>query len=238
MGMYCSLQLSASSIASDALLHRKIHMRPITVELRIRYQHTGKFYRLSVMSRHTEYCTYRYCKCLWVPFLPKKVNTLHMFLIYRCTWGPSLTMTPPRMTSSHAKRQVWSFKPVTSFRSSTSRIRTGGKAELIPVLLTSLDWYPPQSSKNGKLLCHTIWWGIPQYEVTHQPRPQSRAKNVPGLTWSSFPTAGGWQVKARPERAVSPAARLGRKRSAKTSTWRNTALVSVPLDVCCVSVGQ
>lgn len=53
--------------------------------------------------------------------------------------------------------------------------------------------------------------------------------------WYSLPTriclviTGGQPVKARPERAASPAARLGRKRSAKTSTWPNTVLVSVPL---------
>lgn len=40
---------------------------------------------------------------------------------------------------------------------------------------------------------------------------------------------GGLPVKARPERAASPAARLGRKRSAKTSTWPSTAPVSAPL---------
>ncbi len=52
------------------------------------------------------------------------------------------------------------------------------------------------------------------------------------LNWnlSPPPPAGGWQVKARPERAVSPAAHLERKRSAKTSTWLNTAPVSVALE--------
>lgn len=41
---------------------------------------------------------------------------------------------------------------------------------------------------------------------------------------------GGQPAKARPEGAASPAARLGRKRSAKTSIWPSTARVSAPVD--------
>lgn len=43
----------------------------------------------------------------------------------------------------------------------------------------------------------------------------------------AFFFAGGWPVRAKPRRALSPAARLGRRRSAKTNIWLNTAPVSV-----------
>lgn len=98
-------------------------------------------------------------------FLPK-VITPHIHLIYRCTWGPSLHMTPPRMTSSRAKRQASNSKSVTSFRSSTRRTPTGGKAEWRAVLPTLLDWYPLQSCRNGKQLCHTVSRQILQSDVT------------------------------------------------------------------------
>lgn len=60
--------------------------------------------------------------------------------------------------------------------------------------------------------------------------------NVPILTQTSVCTAGEWRVKARPERAASPAAHSERKRSAKTSTWPSTALVSVSLGPCLLDV--
>lgn len=74
----------------------------------------------------------------------------YVFMYNRCTWGPSLTTTQPKMTSSHAKKPVWSFKPVTSFRSSTSRILTGGRAEWRATLPNLQDLSHPQSSRSGK----------------------------------------------------------------------------------------
>lgn len=61
-------------------------------------------------------------------------------------------MTPPRTTSSRAKRPAWSSRPATSSTSSTSRIRTGGRAEWRTALSTSPGWFPLQNSKNGKRL--------------------------------------------------------------------------------------
>ena len=95
------------------------------------------------------------------------LNSEHLLWTSRCTWGPSLTMTPPRTTSSHAKRPDWSLKLVTSFRSSTSRIPTGGRADWRATLPTSPDSYLPQSSKNGKQLRHTMWQLILKCLTSH-----------------------------------------------------------------------
>lgn len=61
-------------------------------------------------------------------------------------------MTPPWTTSSPARRPASNFKRATSFRSSTSRIPTGGRAEWRITLQTLPAWSPPQSSRNGKHL--------------------------------------------------------------------------------------
>lgn len=76
--------------------------------------------------------------------------TPYVFMHNRCTWGPSLTTTQPKMTSSLAKKPALNFKRVTSFRSSTSRIPTGGRAEWRATLLTLQDSSPLRSSRNGR----------------------------------------------------------------------------------------
>lgn len=149
---------------------------------------------------------------------PYTNDTPYVFMYNRCTWGPSLTTTQPKMTSSHAKKPALSFKPVTSFRSSTSRIPTGGRAEWRATLPTLQDLSPPQSSRSGK--------AAPSPTAIVSSRLVA-AQDAHALTRTSFCIVGGWQAKARPERAASPAAPLGRRRSAKTSTWPSTAPVSV-----------
>lgn len=152
-------------------------------------------------------------------------------IIHRCTWGPSSTTTPPRMTSSRAKRQAWSFRPVTSSTSSTSRIPTGGRAEWRAALLTSQGWFPPQSCRNGKQLCHAAWWPVPQHKREWHIVPTCSRPDLTVLL-----PAGGLPVSARRERAVSPAARSARRRSAKTSTWPSTAPVSAPPGSCFLDI--
>lgn len=61
-----------------------------------------------------------------------------------------MTTTQPKMTSSLAKKPALNFKQVTSFRSSTSRIPTGGRAEWRATLPTSQDSSLPRSSRNGR----------------------------------------------------------------------------------------
>lgn len=81
---------------------------------------------------------------------PHTSHTPNVFMHNRCTWGPNLTTTQPKMTSSLAKKPALNFKQVTSFRSSTSRIPTGGRAEWRATLPTLQDSSPPQSSRNGR----------------------------------------------------------------------------------------
>lgn len=184
-------------------------------------EHIGKVCGLSVMSsyKHQIHTT----NDNELSFF-QKANTPYVFLIYRCTWGPSLTTTPPRMTSSRAKRRVWSFKPVTSLRSSTSRILTGGKAGWRAVLLTSPDWYPPRSSRNGKQLCNTLWWktaavwshtyrSTPKIDIVlHQHRPQNWAKNV---NLNLFPHCRRVASKSKAREGSQSCSPFGKKKKCK-----------------------